>query len=185
MKKIIIVILILLAVSGGAFAQRNMVYGGVGLGVGVPCIFDYEISASYEFAIIPQLSVGVSAALQMYPVAAYAIVFEKLFYGENSIKDIFGPVVEGQLHWYPFAKTFHMDLGLGYSHYLRSMHTFLVAPGLGWRLDFGEPGGFMMNLGLRVEVFTPLGNSIMETDEGDKLKPFNILTFRLGFGYRF
>ena len=185
MKKTILVLVILLIAAGGAFAQRHMFYGGPGAGAGFPCILGSELSVSYEFAVIPQLSLGLSAAIQMYPLAVYAIVFDHLISGKSAINSIYTPLAEGQIHWYPMAKSFHVDLGVGYSNYLLSMHTLLVAPGLGWRIDFGEPGGFIMNIGLRAEIFVPLGDSIIITDEGDSLKPFNYFAVRLGFGYRF
>lgn len=184
MKRTIIAVLIFTAAAGGAFAQRNTVYGGTGIGFGIPCIMDGELFASYEFAIIPQISVGVSAAFQMYPMAVFGMVIDSLANGESTIKNIYGPVVEGQAHWYPFAKVFHLDLGLGYSYYLSSMHTLLIAPGLGWMIDPGKPGGFVTNIGLRVEIFA-LGNTILKNDEGDGLTPVNVMSMRVGFGYRF
>lgn len=184
MKKLILALVFLMAVTSGAFAQKHMVYGGAGAGLGVPCIADVEFFASYEFAIVPQFSVGGSVALQMYPLALFAMVFDDILNGESAIKSIFGYVVEGQLHWYPWSKAFHLDMGLGYSSYLTSMNTFLIAPGLGWRIDFGEPGGFVMNIGLRVEIFAPLDDSIIKSD-GESITPVNFISTRLGFGYRF
>ena len=184
MKKVVLLVIILVIVAGGAFAQRNMIFAGPGIGIGFPCLVDYEFFLTYEFAIIPQLSVGISAAIQMYPLVFYAIVLDNLFNGKSTINSPYGPAAEGQLHWYPWAKSFHLDLGVGYSYYLSTMHTLLVTPGLGWRIDFGEPGGFIMNIGLRSEIFIPLGDSIIKTDDFKNLTPFNF-GFRLGFGYRF
>ena len=174
-----------MVVSGGAFAQRHMVYGGLGLNIGVPCVGGAEVFASYEFAIIPRLSIGISAAYQVYPLAVYAVLIDRLAGGEDVIKDIYGPVAEAQVHFYPGEDKFHIDLGIGYSNYLRSMHTLLIAPGFGWRFDFGEPGGFFINLGLRTEIFIPVGDGIIKTDEGKNLKAVNFVSARLGFGFRF
>ena len=185
MKKIILVLIILMIAAGGAFAQRNMIYGGPGAGAGFPCVINYEMFVSYEFAVIPQLSLGLSAAIQMYPGVIYAIFFDILDDGKSTLNSMYTPVVEGQIHWYPMAKSWHLDLGVGYSNYLLSMNTLLIAPGMGWRIDFGKPGGFIMNIGLRAEIFVPLGDSILITDEGDNLSPFNYLALRIGFGYRF
>ena len=185
MKKIIIAVIILLVAVSGGFAQDNTVYGGVGLGVGIPCIIDGEVFISYEHSIIPQLSVGGSVAFQMYPLATFAMVFDDLLGGEDVVESIFTPIIEAQVHWYPFEGSFHVDLGLGYANYLSSMDTFLIAPGLGWLFDFGEPGGFVVNIGLRTEFFIPFGDSIIKKDNGDDLIPVNYLTFRLGLGYRF
>ena len=183
MKKIIILIIILTLAAAGAFAQSNIIYGGPGGGLGVPFLGDIEVFVSYEYAVIPQLTIGASAALQMYPLALYGMAISSAV-GTNSIKNIFSAVLEGQVHWYPSAKSFHLDLGLGYSNYLESMHSLLIAPGLGWLIDFNEPGGFVMNIGLRTEVFLPIGGSFAVTDEGADFTPFNF-SLRLGLGYRF
>ena len=185
MKKIIIIVLFLIAITGGAFAQDNTLYGGAGLGVGLPCFVHGEFFISYEYAVLPNLAVGGSIAGQMYPLAIYAMIFDDLLGGKDVVKSIFGPIFEGQVHWYPFEECFHVDLGLGYSYYLSSMHTFLIAPGLGWMFDFGEPGGFVVNIGFRTEIFVPVGDSIIKRDDGTNLNPVNFLTFRLGLGYRF
>ena len=183
MKKIIMLIIILTLAAAGAFAQSHIIYGGPGAGFGVPFLGDIEAFISYEYAVIPNLTVGAAAALQKYPLALYGMAITSAI-GTNSIKNIFSVVMEGQVHWYPFAKSFHFDLGLGYSNYLESMHSLLIAPGLGWLIDFKEPGGFVMNIGLRTEVFMPIGGSFAVTDEGEDFTPFNF-SLRFGLGYRF
>ena len=192
-KKLLIFFIVFLVISSLAFSQeqeqapklRHMVYGGYGFGWGVPAIFDMELFVAYHFSIIPQLSVGVSVAGQYYMGVILAILFEALATGDTTINSAFGPVAEGQLYWYPWAKTFYIGIGLGYSYYLLTVHTLLVAPGLGWRIDFGRPGGFIMNIGLRAEIFNPIGDSFWENSEGNSFRPVNFLAFRLGFGYRF
>ena len=185
MKRLFIILVIIVAVTGGAFAQRNMVSGGLGVGISYPCFIECEVFASYEFAIVPQLSVGVSVALQEYPFAVWGMVIQEIIGGEKTIKDIYSPVAVGQIHWYPWAERFHIDLGVGYSNYLLSMHTIISALGVGWRFDAGEPGGFFFNVGVRVEIFTPVGDSIIKTDDGKNFSPINVPVIWLGLGCRF
>jgi len=201
MKKLTVLVIILTLAAGGVFAQsetetttpKNTIYGGFGFGVGLPFFVDGELFFSYEYAIIPQFSVGANISLQMYPMAIAWMIGESIagsIDGEDrrTINNFFGYIIEGQAHWYPAGKTFHIDLGVGYSNYVFSMHTILIAPGIGWRIDFGQPGGFIMNIGLRLEFFQPLSGSVFVIDDSSKttsIAPVNFLTFRLGFGYRF
>lgn len=195
MKKLLVAAIVLWTIAGVAVAEeselpKHMVSVGVsGMG-SFPCIVGADFFASYEFAIIPQFSVGASAAFQMYPMAIWGIVFDTLENGESAVKSYVGTLVEAQAHWYPWAGSFHVDAGLGWSYYLSSMHTLLIAPGVGWRIDFGEPGGFFINIGLRAEIFAPLGDSVLKLKDKDsgevtELIPVNPLSFRLGFGFRF
>jgi len=198
MRKTVLLTALILFAAGGVYAQnaddssapKNTVYGGFGFGAGFPAAVDAEIFASYEREIIPQITVGASVAYQMYPMAIIFVVIDSIDSQVNekdrTINSVYGYIIEGQFHWYPAGKTFHVDVGLGYSNYLTSMHTILFAPGIGWRIDFGQPGGFIMNIGLRVEYFYPISESFLtEKDTGKSLYPVNIMTFRLGFGYRF
>lgn len=181
MKKFVLAAIIFIAGTAGAFAQRNTVYAGGGGGISIPFSIESELFASYEFEIVPQFSVGISAAVQFYPFALAAVAF-----APDTIKDASGTIVEGQAHWYPWGEAFHLDAGLGYSDYLSSMPTFLIAPGIGWRFDLGEPGGLVLMFSTRAEIFMPLGDNFFKySDQDAELTPVNIFASRIGLGFRF
>ena len=189
MKKIMVGVLFLAVAPSGVFAERHIVYGGGGLGLGFPFIMSLEAFASYEFMATPQFSFGASFACQVYPMALFPLIFINAVGGEVNglrVNHVLAYVAEGQMHWYPWAKTFHADLGVGYSNYLSSMQALFIAPGIGWMFDEGEPGGFVLNLGFRTEIFVPLNGFVMRSEDGrNVLVPVNLLTMRIGLGYRF
>jgi hypothetical protein len=181
MKKLIIGIVLFAVIVTGAFAQKkNTVSVGVGTGISIPFILYTEFLGSYEREIIPQFSVGLNVAGQWYPMALIAVALNS-----DDFKNLSGYLIDVQAHWYPFAKTFHVDAGLGFSDYLMSMPCLVVTPGLGWRFKFGE-SGVNLNLILRQEYFFPLGDNLFEgTDESQDLKPVNLLGLRLCLGFSF
>ena len=106
-----------------------------------------------------------------------------------------------KVRWYPFGKTFYLDLGLGYTygrgavnmmgHMLLTVMTFgywltlidpsedyrtggfLVQPGLGWKIDIGKQDHFLLPIGM--------GLDCKITGDIPDFMPF----FRIGVGYAF
>jgi hypothetical protein len=180
MKKFVLGAAFLFFAASGMFAQKNTATVGMGAGVSVPFVVYTELFASYERQIIPQLAVGANMAGQFYPLATIAVAFNA-----KDFSNIFGFIVDAQLYWYPFAGVFHVDAAVGYSDYLRSMPCFVFAPGIGWKIKFGA-SGLTMNIVLRSEFFTPLGDNIFEeSDQQSDLNPFNAVAARLSIGYSF
>ena len=178
MKKYIVVLLLLMAVVGGLFAQRNTISAGIDAGLGLPIIVYAGVHASYEFQIIPQLSIGASAFWEFFPLALYAVAFTQ----DPNHLVAYG--VEGQIHWYPFSKGFHVDAGLGWGYYM-GMNTLVIAPGVGWKIDLGKSGGFIINPGIRLEIFKPVEENIFKSsDKNSELIPGN-LDLYISFGYSF
>jgi hypothetical protein len=164
MKKGIIVFLMAAGFSG-LFAQGNTLTVGVGGGLGVPVAVYMEAHASFEQQIVPEFSIGVNAAFQIYPLAIAAIAF-------SSEPSPLGYIIDAQAHWYPAGGAFHLDLGGGYSYYLWSMHCAAITGGLGWRFLAGK--WFVINIGLRGEVFMPLGENVFDgSDQDAGLTPFH------------
>ena len=176
--------LFLMAVTGGAFAQRNIAGAGIGAMIGTPYTGGLEVFASYEFFIIPQFSLGANLTCQLYPLVAATVIFGPIV-GLNEKYSAFTYIAEGQVHWYPHAKTFHVDLGVGYANYLSNMRALLIAPGFGWTFYAKPPKGFLVNFSFRGEVFMPLSGFVFEPNENGSFIPFNILTVQAALGYRF
>jgi hypothetical protein len=181
MKKLIIVIVLFAVIVTGAFAQRkNTISVGAGAGISIPFIVYTEFFGTYEREIVPQFSVGLNFSWQSYPMALIAVAFNS-----DDFKDISGYLIDVQAHWYPFAKKFHVDAGIGFSDYLMSMPCLVVTPGFGWRINFGE-SGVNLNFILRQEYFFPLGDNLFEgTNENPDLNPSNLFGIKLCLGYSF
>jgi hypothetical protein len=186
MKKIILFLLLGAVLGGGLCAQSNTISGGFALGLSFPIIVFEEAQVSYERQLSPLLSVGVNAAFQLYPLG----IFTEFFTGDPNL---YGVVFDAQARFYPFGKGFHAELGAGYGYYMWTMHSLVVTLGVGWRFDFGKPGGVILDLGLRMENFVPLGDNIFDSSNGKTradssaagtLIPFNIGP-RVSIGYSF
>ena len=109
--------------------------------------------------------------------------------------------VSGKGRWYPFGKTFYLDLGLGYTYgkgvvgFMGDMILgvmtfgyywlvkdweddifrtggFLIQPGIGWKIDIGKPDKFVLPIGLGVDI---------KVAEVPDFMPY----FRIGLGYAF
>ncbi|MDR0290506.1 MAG: hypothetical protein LBI06_06185 [Treponema sp.] len=129
-KGIVLLLLLTIFVTGTVFAQRaastpaNWISGEVSLlGIGV----------RYEHMLTDNFSIGGN------------IFFHSFFFIWNS----FGANFTGR--WYPSGRIFYVEAGMGYgwqsglSGDLYTIHGLMFAPGVGWRIDFGAPGGFFIN----------------------------------------
>jgi len=152
MKKIFIMLLLVMLVTSGIFAQDqtstldNWISGEVSLlGIGI----------SYERMLLPNLSIGVNA---------YANTMN--FFSAS------GFTLNGR--YYPFGNPFFVELGLGYGSnggtnnevtYIHKEYPdssggttvvktsgFVIAPGLGAKFDVGQPGGFFLQPGIRFPI---------------------------------
>jgi hypothetical protein len=119
------------AVVGGVL--NSMVGGGSGFGV----------AAQYEFQIIQMVSV---AGRFEYLGAGMSV--------SGVSMDLSAYSIEGHARLYPFKGAFFLDALLGYAHYeaklsgggenMESLSDYFKLGGkLGWRIDFGKPGGFV------------------------------------------
>ena len=169
MKKHILISMVLATViSGGVFAQTHWISADVSiLGGGL----------RYEYLVSPSFTVG-----------AYFYSNVTMFLGDTNTG--FGAA----LRWYPFARRFFTELGLGYNSLnyrdYNEVYTGMgyesrwewetygglgVIPGFGWTIDVGGIGGFFISPGLKIPV--TLGGDIFHALAG------TILYFGLGFAF--
>ena len=155
-KRMILLVIVLMVISGGVFAQdraKNSIALSVGLIGGE---LSYERMFNRHFSILADVS--------------YTTLF---------LVDEFTLSAKGR--WYPFGKTFFLDLGLGYSYgkgfvgllsdILLGVITFgywleykdfdddnfrtggfLVQPGLGWKIDVGKPDKLVLPIFMGVDL---------------------------------
>jgi hypothetical protein len=144
MKKTFALFILAALISGGAFAQAgsvdNWISGQVSL---------LGSGAQYERVLTPQFSVGAN------------VYFNSLFLFWNN----FGLKAYGR--FYPWKSLF-LEMGLGYgfrtgtgdyeyqntvydNHWYR-ISGFLMEPGVGWKIDVGNPGGFFIEPVITVPI---------------------------------
>jgi len=178
-KSILFIVIILLLVSGGVFAQEkerpnntiSLSFGVIGAGL------------SYEYMFGRHLSV-------LADISCQTMIFADEF------------TASGKGRWYPFGRAFYLEMGLGYV-YGRGMVNMmkemvlgvmtlglywllmddpdddhrtgglLVQPGLGWKIDIGKPGGLVLPIGMGLDI------------KINKEMPDFMPYFRIGLGYSF
>lgn len=179
MKKIILVMVILSITCGIVFAQENenvnfpknnvSLHGSI-LGLA----FNYERSFNRFFSISADTSI-------------------------NIFPGTFTLAAKGRV--YPFGKAFYLEMGAGYGItagyiglvseiFIRSitlgfigledsiwLQGLVLTPALGWKIDFGEPGGFTLPISLGMDFFA----GYRELDI-----PFDFVpNIRIGLGFSF
>ncbi len=73
-------------------------------------------------------------------------------YGFDTGSYISSFAAEGHIRYYPWQKTFFLNAMVGYGNLIAQFdgskidlsHYFKVGGKLGWRIDFGEPGGLVL-----------------------------------------
>ena len=145
MKKVFLSLVLIVVMTSGAFAQdkqvKNFASGEVGF---------FGAGARYEHMLNPKIGIGVNA------------YYNWLVSGETGIDFSF------RVH--P-GKVFYFGIGLGFHisrSYLSLLRDFLeedrkvkswgnaigvaITPEIGWRIDFGKPGGFFLSPGIKIPV---------------------------------
>jgi hypothetical protein len=133
-----IVLLLLLAVSatGAVFAQEDDATDSSGGSSGIKHWISGEasllgIGGRYEYMLTDNISIGGN------------IFFNSFFLFWNA----FGITVTGR---YYFWKGLYGELGLGYGwgsgtdDWFYHINGFMIAPAVGFKIDFDEPGGFFI-----------------------------------------
>ena len=97
----------------------------------------------YERMLNEQISVGV-------------VAFSTLFASYTAGAQVFG-------RYYPWASNFHAEVGLGGGTAAdgrlgsgNRVSGLMITPGIGWRIDVGEPGRFFLNPNISLPLI--LGN---------------------------
>ncbi|MCL2243969.1 MAG: hypothetical protein FWC03_05800 [Treponema sp.] len=149
MKRMVIMVTLAMLIASAVLAQGKMadaeshwISGELSLiGIGV----------SYEYLLLPQLSIGISAFLNVLVTQTYVV-------------NLIG-------HYHPGGSRFFLELGLGlgsingpgeiivseknrddWPAYLITTTGLSITPGLGWKIDFGYPGGFFIQPGVKLPI---------------------------------
>jgi hypothetical protein len=154
--------------------QRHWISASPGLRAGGSSFFGPAAELRYELMLNPSFSIG-----------AYV-------YYEFS----FGIGITGR--WYPFSKSFFLELGAGYNKLyfnniyfdhdtgrwvkrIEDLNGIDIIPGLGWRIDVGKPGGFYITPSVKFPV---IFRWYKNPHTPDPLVGYILIGY-FGFGYAF
>jgi hypothetical protein len=183
MKKALLLLVLTIILGVNIYAQeshKNAIYTG---SVGI-----IGFSMCYERMILPNFSLGFDFGTGLY---------------------IFGPedamYISLQPRWYPLADTqdgFFVSFGLGYCETTNwsnnlwakdwdDMYGLLLSPGMGFKIGFGKPRGFVLIPALRIDVI--IGEKITynyytENNDSEKETKFGVAFTpvpQILFGYAF
>ncbi len=83
-----------------------------------------------------------------------------VFYN-SLLVDAFG--VEAFGRYYPWAGNFYAEIGAGFAHHSpvtenerlldEPFDGFMISPGIGWKIDVGNPGSFFLNPNIIIPIF--------------------------------
>ena len=133
-RKCLFVVLLLLT-SQSAFTQNKEVKNWFSMELAF-----FGASTRYERMLNRNFSIGALLAHEFFMLKHYG--------------------VQASGRWYPWGGKFYteLDIGYGYGHYQAHLHddedcytgnvTFSgarITPAVGWKIDFGKPGGFFIN----------------------------------------
>jgi hypothetical protein len=139
-KKIFLVLVLAAVFAGNASAQANVknnwISGEASLVGG---------GATYERMLTQNFSVGLNAYW-----TSFFIIFNDL--GLNAVG-----------RWYPWGGSFYAELGAGFGQHpgvvtingtadVGAVVGFDLVPGLGWKIDLGQPGGFFIEPLVQVPI---------------------------------
>jgi hypothetical protein len=180
-KGIVLLLILVVSAAGMVYAQE-----GGGSGSGLHHWISGEVSllgvgARYEYMLDNNFSIGGT------------VFWHSLFLFWNSV----GILVTGR--WYPWGGIFYAEAGIGfgtvsgfeegtettyygYSYAYRWPYVvsgFMFNPGVGWKIDLGEPGGFYINPMINLPiVFGKITYDILGSSSRFKVG----INFRPGFG---
>ena len=176
MKKIILIVVILSLSCGIIFSQDNDDRPGNNIALHATLI---GIALNYEMCFNSHLSLLADTSLNIFP-ATFTIA------------------AKGRL--YPFGRTFYLEMGAGYGvtvGYMGMVAAVLVrtitlgfygiedkvwlnglvlTPALGWKIDFGKPGGLTLPISLGIDFFAGFR---------EELPVDFVPNIRIGVGYSF
>lgn len=163
-KKIILVFGFLLLLSGIVFANdeneeiypKNTVTIDTGLLLYTPIFWGISDFSYHFIGTALQYERQISKNISLAGLVGYRglYIFDTDYYGDD-YKTIMSAIsLEGHCRYYPNGETFFLDGMLGYAnfYYLASYGTviesnsnyFKFGGKIGWRIDFGKPGGFVL-----------------------------------------
>jgi hypothetical protein len=187
MKKRLFLFFALAAVVGsGVFAQTHFVSAEISILGG---------GARYEYVITPYITINGYAYYNFLPTP---FISETFSYEHR----VFGAGVAGR--WYPVGRRFFMELGLGYNSFTSKRRDtysssngytyydydvdvtdefsgFSIAPGFGWTIDVGKPGGFFISPGIKIPFTMTSGPTDMGLGKG--VYPSVVGYFGMGYAF--
>jgi len=129
MKKLTLCAVLLAALTCKTFAEngeKDMVAGGANLSGGLSFPFLPGLAFEYERMLDDRFSLGAEIGSSMTIV----------------------PYAELRGRWYPSSSIFFTGLGLGVWNIIASPFllptSFMVSPQIGWKIDIGKPGGWVL-----------------------------------------
>jgi len=159
-KKIVLMFIVFSAISGAVIAQEQE-------------RATHSVAASFGF-------IGASLSYERMFSRHFSVLAEVSYTTLVLIEEF---TLSGKGRWYPFGRAFYLELGFGLSygrgisdlmtHMLLGLFTFgwyfttldeddlmarrlglLVQPGMGWKIDIGRPGGFVLpvSMGLNFKL---------------------------------
>jgi len=149
--KRIVLILVLAAVISGAASAQNFWLSGEGSGAGA--------GARIELMLTNKLSVGINGFSLAYDYVTYLIKDKDT---KRFVDSITGVNLFARL--YIVENQFFIGIGLGY-HIYNEAGGFGITPEIGWKIDFGKPGGFFISPGIIVPLTFGYGMSRTWFDE--------------------
>jgi hypothetical protein len=164
MKKMLVLLGLVMLITGAVFAQErapNTFLGGINIG-----FLTFGADLEYERAFPELLPMG------MFAVAAEAGFTTVVIFPIFSI--------DARARWYPWSQKFFADIGLGYGSFLGLASAFLISPGVGWRIDIGQPNGWVLVPSLQYNYFLSTSN---DEDVGEFSG--NLFKINLRIGYSF
>lgn len=131
-KKHILFLALVMIVTGSIFAQEK--YDGSFKNT----IFFGPVMAGYEKSILPMLSIGAEAGINLFGIST----------GDSSFR-VAPFFADAFVRWYPWKRVFFVNLGLGYQGSGMGMDSdltygvFHIKPQIGWKIDIGKAGGWI------------------------------------------
>jgi hypothetical protein len=195
-KKTFLSLVVLFCLSTGVFAKE--VESQSGFEEKIP---HFTIAATFGlFSLEGQLEFAFNEYLSISTIAYYNQMF--LVFPDLG--------VAAKVRWYPMGGAFNMGLGLGYGALEGMISTtgkmliailtlgllvgelaepwpvagFLIAPTLGWKIDFGKRGGIVMPIDMGINFVTGMRQSL--SNDRDWEPGFDFAPWvRIGLGISF
>jgi len=151
MKKLLIILILILTAGAVSFADDSDYYPRTAITLdALPALASIFVTAALNDTVSIQ-DYALLTALQL----EFNITRKLSLAGRIGIRwfnlddlDLKSTSFEGHLRFYPTGKTFFMDGMVGYNHFKmtgRVDHDLLIfGAKIGWRADFGRPGGFII-----------------------------------------
>jgi hypothetical protein len=143
MKRTLVLLGLVMLITSAVFAQErapNTFLGGINVG-----FLTFGADLEYE-RVFPGL----------LPMGTFAFAAEA---GFTTV--VIFPItnIDARARWYPWSRMFFADMGLGFGSFAGLASAFQVSPGVGWRIDIGQPNGWVFVPSLQFNYFISSSNN--------------------------